>query len=70
MKRMLSSRDPIIVRKIDMLPISIVNRNLAHANYAAAEGSVASVARVVAWLRAFVASTRAEAMVLRRRHSH
>jgi hypothetical protein len=70
MKRMLSSRDPIMVRKIDMLPISIVDRNLAHANYAAAEAIVARVARAVAWLRAFVASTHTDKIVLHRRHSH
>ena len=60
MKRILSCGDTVIARRIDMLPISIVNRSLAHANYAAAEASVARVARAVAWLCAFVASTRAQ----------
>jgi hypothetical protein len=69
MKRMFSSRDPIIDCKIATMPISIVNRNLAHANYAAAEATVARVARAAAWLRAFATSMRAE-IVLHRRHSH
>ena len=42
-----------IVRKIEMLPINLVHRNMAQANLAAAEAFVAHVARAFAWFFAF-----------------
>jgi hypothetical protein len=55
---MLNSNDSI-ASKIERLPINIINRNMAQANYAAAEASVVSVARAVAWLLACFASASA-----------
>ena len=57
MTRMLNLRDSI-ARKIEMLPISNVKRDMAQANFAAAEESVDRVARLVKWLGSGVASTR------------
>jgi hypothetical protein len=51
-----NSRDSI-ASKIEMLPINTVNRTLAHANFAAAEAWIASIAGVVASLRAFVGTS-------------
>ena len=56
MTRMLNLRDSI-ARKIEMLPISNVKRDMAQANFAAAEESVDRVARLVKWLGSGVAST-------------
>jgi hypothetical protein len=36
---------------IEMLPISVVNRVIARANYAAAEASIDRIACALAWLR-------------------
>jgi hypothetical protein len=36
---------------IEMLPISVVNRAIARANYDAAEASVDRIVRALAWLR-------------------
>ena len=36
---------------IEMLPISVVNRAIARANYDAAEASIDRVVRALAWLR-------------------
>lgn len=44
-------------RKIENLRISTVNRNLARANFAVAEASVDHIARVLTWIRSFIAAT-------------
>ena len=44
-------------RKIEKLRISVVNRNLAQANFAAAEASVDRIARAFTWIRSFIAAT-------------
>jgi hypothetical protein len=44
-------------RKIEKLRISVVNRNLAQANFAAAEASVDRIARALTWIRSFIAAT-------------
>ena len=36
---------------IEMLPISVVNRAIARANYVAAEASIDRIVRALAWLR-------------------
>jgi hypothetical protein len=46
-----------IDRKIENLRISLVNRNLAQANFAAAEASVDRIARALTWIRSFIAAT-------------
>jgi hypothetical protein len=46
-----------IDRKIEKLRISAVNRNLAQANFAAAEASVDRIARVLTWIRSSIAAT-------------
>jgi len=46
---MFNSADSM-ARKIEMLPINDVNRNMAQANYLAAEATVARIVRAVAWL--------------------
>ena len=46
-----------IDRKIEKLPISVVNRNLAQANNAAAEASIDRIVRALIWIRAFFAVT-------------
>jgi hypothetical protein len=51
-------RDPIS-SKIEALPINIVNRNMAQANYVAAEAWVTSAARSFAWLCSSIAWTTA-----------
>ena len=53
---MLESRE-LITRKIDMLPINVVYRNMAQANFAAAEASIAFFASVIAWFCTLAAST-------------
>ena len=45
-----------IDRKIEKLPISVVNRNLAQANNAAAEASVDRIARALIWIGSFIAA--------------
>ena len=52
--RMLNHADSID-RKIEKLPISVVNRNLAQANNAAAEASIDRIARALTWIRSFFA---------------
>jgi hypothetical protein len=44
-------------RKIEKLRISVVNRKLAQANFAAAEASVDRIARAVTWIKSFIAAT-------------
>ena len=46
-----------IDRKIEKLPISVVNRNLAQANNAAAEASIDRIVCALIWIRAFFAVT-------------
>jgi hypothetical protein len=46
-----------IDRKIEKLPISVVNRGLAQANNAAAEASVNRIVRALTWIRSFIAAT-------------
>ena len=46
-----------IDHKIEKLPISVVNRDLAQANNAAAEASVNRIARALTWIRSFLAAT-------------
>jgi hypothetical protein len=46
-----------IDRKIEKLRIGVLNRNLAQANFAAAEASVDRIARVLTWIRSFIAAT-------------
>jgi hypothetical protein len=46
-----------IDRKIEKLPISVVNRDIAQANFAAAEGSIDRIAHALTWIRSFVAAT-------------
>jgi hypothetical protein len=46
-----------IDRKIEKLRISVVNRNLAQANNAAAEASIDRIARALTWIRSFFAVT-------------
>jgi hypothetical protein len=46
-----------IDRKIEKLPINVVNRNLAHASFAAAEASINRIARAFTWIRSFIAAT-------------
>ena len=46
-----------IDRKIEELRISVVNRNLAQANNAAAEASIDRIARALTWIRSFFAVT-------------
>ena len=58
MTRMLHHLDSI-ARKIEMLPIVSVKRDMAQANFTAAEESVDRIARLVAWLTSGVASTSA-----------
>ena len=58
MTRMLHYLDSI-ARKIEMLPIVRVKRDMAQANFAAAEESLDRSARLVAWLRSGVTSTSA-----------
>ncbi len=45
-----------IDRKIEKLRISVVDRNLAQANFAAAEASVDRIARALTWMRSFIAA--------------
>jgi len=52
-------------RKIEKLRISVVNRNLAQANFAAAEASVDRIARAFTWIRSFIAARRARNVRLR-----
>jgi hypothetical protein len=40
-----------IVGRIEALPISVVNRNLAKANFAASEASIKRFADALAWLK-------------------
>jgi hypothetical protein len=47
-------------RKIEKLRISVANRNLARANFAAAEASVDRIARAFTWIRSFIATTARE----------
>ena len=44
-------------RKIEKLRISVVNRNLAQTNFAAAEASVDRIARAFTWIRSLIAPT-------------
>jgi len=44
-------------RRIEKLRISVVNRNLAQANFAATEASVDRIARALTWIRSFIAAT-------------
>jgi len=44
-----------IDRKIEKLPISIVNRNLAQVSFAAADASVDRIVRALIWIRSFFA---------------
>ena len=53
---MLNDADSID-RKIEKLRISVANRTLAQANFAAAEASVNRIARVLTWMRSFIAAT-------------
>ena len=53
---MLNDTDSID-RKIEKLRISVVNRNLAQANFAAAEASADRIARAFTWIRSFIAAT-------------
>jgi len=46
-----------IAMKIEMLPIVRVNREMAQANFAAAEDSLDHIASLVAWLRSDATST-------------
>ena len=46
-----------IDRKIEKLRISVANRNVAQANFAAAGASVDRIARVLTWIRCFIAAT-------------
>ena len=46
-----------IDRKIEKLRISVVDRNIAHANFAAAEASVDRIARALTWIRSFIAAS-------------
>jgi len=46
---MVSSHDTFVC-KIEMLPINVVYRNMAQANFIVAEAHVAIVAVAVAWL--------------------
>ena len=69
MKRMLSSREAFMARKIDTLPINVTHRNAARASFAASEASVTRVERAILRLRAFVASAGAEIAPRRRHHS-
>lgn len=46
----------LITRKIEMLPINVVYRNMAQVNFAAAEVGVASVVVAVTWLCALFVS--------------
>jgi hypothetical protein len=46
-----------IDRKIEKLRISVANRNVAQANFAAAEASVDRIARALSWIRSFIAAT-------------
>ena len=43
-----------IDRKIEKLRISVVDRNIAQANFAAAEASVDRIARALTWIRSFI----------------
>ena len=45
-----------IDRKIEKLRISVVDRNLAQAHFAAAEASVDRIARALTWIRSFIAA--------------
>jgi len=54
--RLLNHTDSID-RKIEKLPISVVDRNLAQANNAAAEASVNRIARALTWIRSFIAAS-------------
>ena len=56
MTRMLHHLDSI-ARKIEMLPIVRVKRDMAQANFAAAEEGLDRIAHLVAWLRSGVTST-------------
>jgi len=58
MTRMLHHLDPI-ARKIEILPIVWVKRDMAQANFAAAEESLDRIAGLVAWLRSGVTSASA-----------
>ena len=46
------------VRKIDKLPISLANRNIAKANFAATEASIDRIARVLDRFREFAPASR------------
>ena len=46
-----------IAQKIEMLPIDRVKRDMAQANFAAAEESLDNIARLVLWLRSDATST-------------
>ena len=66
MKRILNHRDEL-ARRIEKLPIGHVNRNMAQANFAAAEAGLDHIAHALAWIRAIVVSMSAEIAPARRR---
>ncbi|MGE5169281.1 MAG: hypothetical protein ACM3JC_02780 [Rudaea sp.] len=59
-----------INRRLDRMPMSRANREMAKAEFAAAEANAERLARALAWAAHLVASMNASMAIERQRHAH